>query len=78
MKNFIVLIFMIVLISCSKQEVIIENIQFSFGENNVAPNLVSKDGNLTLSWISSEEDQEAVLYYSQFTNENWKLPVQFA
>ena len=76
MKNFIVLIFMIILISCSKQEVIIENIQFSFGENNVAPNLVSKDGNLTLSWISSEEDQEAVLYYSQFTNENWKAPVR--
>ena len=76
MKNFIVLIFMIVLISCSKQEVIIENIQFSFGENNVAPNLVSKEGNLTLSWISSEEDQEAVLYYSQFINENWKLPVR--
>ena len=43
MKNFIVLIFMMVLISCSKQEVIIENIQFSFGKNNVAPNLVSKE-----------------------------------
>ena len=76
MKNFIVLILITVLISCSKQEVIIENIQFSFGENNVAPNLVSKDGNLTLSWISSEEDQEAVLYYSQFINENWKAPVR--
>ena len=76
MKNFIVLIFMIILISCSKQEVIIENIQFSFGENNVAPNLVAKEGNLTLSWISSEEDQEAVLYYSQFINKNWKAPVR--
>ena len=67
---------MSILISCSKQEVVIENIQCSFGENNVAPNLVSKDGNLTLSWISSKEDQEAVLYYSQFINNNWKEPVR--
>ena len=81
MKNSMVLIILTFLISCSsyssKQEVITENIQFSFGKNNAEPNLVSKDGNLTLSWISSEVDQEAVLYYSQFKDKKWKKHIRW-
>tara|TARA_B100000787_G_C16199267_1_gene303657 strand:- start:15449 stop:16648 length:1200 start_codon:yes stop_codon:yes gene_type:complete len=76
MKKFVIVFILGVLISCSQKEIIIKNIPFIYGKNNAEPNLVSKDGNLTLSWISSEPDKEATLYYSQFKEEKWKEPIR--
>ena len=60
----------------NKKEFKVEDIQFPYGYNNAQPNLVSKDGNLTLSWISSVENQEAVLLYTQYKDNSWSEPVR--
>jgi len=78
MKKLIPLFSLILIISCGKKEVIIENIPFEFGENNAEPNLVAKDGNLTLSWVSSIRGKEATLYYSQFKEGKWNVPTTVA
>ena len=74
MKKIFVFLGLMLIFSCTKKEFIIENIPFQFGENNAEPNLVAKDGNLTLSWISSVRDKEATLYYSQLTEGEWDEP----
>jgi len=72
MKYLILLLSFILCLSCSKQEVNIEEISFEFEGNNSAPNLVSNEGELTLSWISSKRDKEAGLNYTQLKNSEWK------
>ena len=76
MKKVFVLLSLTLMFSCAKKEFIVENIPFQFGENNAEPNLVAKDGSLTLSWISSVRGKEATLYYSQFANGNWNSPTK--
>ncbi|MDC3366576.1 sialidase [Flavobacteriaceae bacterium] len=76
MYRSVFLLFFLVTISCSKKEFKVESIQFPYGNNNAQPNLVSKDGNLTLSWISSVENQEAVLFYTQYKDNSWSEPVR--
>ena len=76
MYRSVFILFFLVTISCSKKEFKVESIQFPYGNNNAQPNLVSKDGNLTLSWISSVENQEAVLLYTQYKDNSWSEPVR--
>ena len=76
MYRSVFILFFLVTISCSKKEFKVESIQFPYGNNNAQPNLVSKDGNLTLSWISSVENQEAVLFYTQYKDNSWSEPVR--
>ena len=76
MYRSVFILFFLVTISCSKKEFKVEGIQFPYGYNNAQPNLVSKDGNLTLSWISSVENQEAVLLYTQYKDNSWSEPVR--
>lgn len=64
--------------SCSKEDFKVEEIQFSFGKNNAQPNLVSNGDDLTLSWISSEEDKEAILFLSQYKDNKWSAPISIA
>ena len=76
MYRSVFILFFLVTISCSKKEFKVESIQFPYGNNNAQPNLVSKDGNLTISWISSVENQEAVLLYTQYKDNSWSEPVR--
>jgi len=55
-----------------------EDIPFLYGNNNAQPNLVSYDGTLSLSWISSEQDNNASLHFSQLKNGKWIKPQKIA
>ena len=74
MNRVVLLVLFLFLASCARKDFVVEEIQFSFGKNNAQPNLVSDGDNLTLSWISSEEEQEAILFYSQYEDNKWKEP----
>ena len=78
MNKGIFLVLFLFLSSCTRIDFIIEEIQFSFGKNNAQPNLVSNGDHLTLSWISSEEDKEAILFYSQYEDNKWTAPTSIA
>ena len=73
-----ILLLFVILASCSKNDFLVEEVQFAFGENNAKPNLVSNDDNLTLSWISSVEDTHADLFYSEYINNKWSVPASIA
>ena len=78
MNRSVLLVLFLFLASCTKIDFVVEEIQFSFGKNNAQPNLVSNGDNLTLSWISSEEDQKAILFYSQYEDNKWTEPISIA
>ena len=59
-------------------EVLIEEIPFSYENSNAQPSLVSKNGSLSLSWISSNAKKEATLNFSQFKNGGWIEPKKIA
>jgi len=74
MKKVNVLFCILTLISCTTKEIFMEDIPFLYGNNNAQPNLVSYDGTLSLSWISSEQDNNASLHFSQLKNGKWIKP----
>lgn len=76
MKKTGLILGFILLMACSENTPVIQEIPFEFGVNNTAPNLVSRDGMLTLSWIRSVKGKEATLQYSQFKEEKWQAPIQ--
>ena len=78
MKKIFALFTIITIISCSSKEVTIEEISFLFDNNNAQPNLVSNDGALSLSWISSNDEDNTSLHISQFIDEKWTKPQTIA
>ena len=60
--------------SCSTKEVYIQEIPFFYENSNAQPNLVSSNGSLSLSWISSKEENKATLNYSQYKEGRWIKP----
>ena len=74
MKKFIITFTLLTIISCSTKEVFVEDIPFSYGNNNAQPNLVSSNGTLSLSWISSKKENKASLHFSQFKKGKWIKP----
>jgi len=78
MKKLSVFLLVIVLVSCSKKELVITEIPFDFGVNNAEPNLVAQDGKLSLSWVNAIRGEEATLFYSQLENTTWKKPTSIA
>ena len=60
--------------SCSTNEVYIQEIPFFYENSNAQPNLVSSNGSLTLSWISSKEENKASLNYSRYMEGRWIKP----
>jgi len=78
MNKFIIPFTLLTIISCTTKEVFIENIPFSYGNNNAQPNLVSSNGALSLSWISSKNENNASLHFSQFKNGKWIKPQTIA
>ena len=78
MKKLILIFYVISIISCKTREVFIKDIPFLFGNNNAQPNLVSTNGMLSLSWVSSKEDNEAFLNYSLYKQGKWSKPKSIA
>ena len=78
MKKFIIALFLFNLFSCNSNDVTIEEISFLYDNNNAQPSLVSNNGNLSLTWISSDEDMNASLNFIQFKNEGWTNPLRLA
>ena len=65
---------LLVIISCSTKEIFIEEIPFSYENNNAQPTLVSSNGSLSLTWISTKENY-ATLNFSQYKNGKWIKPL---
>tara|TARA_B110000305_G_scaffold69770_1_gene78360 strand:+ start:23 stop:1222 length:1200 start_codon:yes stop_codon:yes gene_type:complete len=78
LKKFIIIFILLTIISCTTKEVFIENIPFLYGDNNAQPNLVSSNGALSLSWISSKNKNKASLHFSQFKKGKWIKPQKIA
>lgn len=78
MKNFIFSFSLLSIFSCSSNDIIIEEISFVYDNNNAQPSLVSDNGTLSLSWISSDDDMNASLYFRKFENEKWTNPQKLA
>ena len=74
MKKFIIIFSLITTISCSTKEFHTQEIPISYENSNAQPNLVSSDGSLSLSWISSKEENKATLNYSQYKEGRWIKP----
>ncbi len=78
MKKFIITLTLLTIFSCTTKEVFIEEIPFLYGDNNAQPNLVSSNGTLSLSWISSKKENKASLHFSQFKKGKWIKPQTIA
>ncbi len=78
MKKIILTFCILSLISCTKNNVIIENIPFSYGKNNAQPNLVSFNGSISLSWISTLNNDDALLHLTQLKDGKWMKPLTIA
>ena len=74
MKKFIFFFSLLATMSCSTKEVYIQEIPFFYENSNAQPNLVSYNGSLSLSWISSKEENIASLNYSQYKEGRWIKP----
>ena len=74
MKKFIIIFSFLTMISCSRKEVHVQEIPFFYDNSNAQPNLVSYNGSLSLSWISSKEENKAFLNYSQYKKGRWIKP----
>ena len=78
MKKFIITLTLLTIFSCTTKEVFIEEIPFLYGNNNAQPNLVSSNGTLSLSWVSSKKENKASLHFSQFKKGKWIKPQTIA
>jgi hypothetical protein len=78
LKKFIIIFILLTIISCTTKEVFVEDIPFLHGDNNAQPNLVSSNGALSLSWISSKNKNKASLHFSQFKKGKWIKPQKIA
>ena len=74
MKKLIIIFSFLTTISCSRKEVHVQEIPFFYENSNAQPNLVSYNGSLSLSWISSKEENIAFLNYSQYKKGRWIKP----
>ena len=74
MKKFIIIFSFLTTIYCSRKEVHVQEIPFFYDNSNAQPNLVSHNGSLSLSWISSKEENKAFLNYSQYKKGRWIKP----
>ena len=78
MKKFIAIFSFLTIVSCTSKEVVIEEIPFLYENSNAQPSLVSKNGSLSLSWISSTKEKKVVLNFSQFNKGKWINPQTIA
>ena len=70
MKKFTIIFFFLA-ISCTSKDVVVKEIRFLHENSNAQPSLVSGEGSLSLSWISSKEGEKSTLNFSQFKEGKW-------
>ena len=71
MKIFVITLSLLTFFSCTSNDLKIEEISFLYDNGNAQPSLVSNNGSLSLTWISSDDDMNANLNFRQFKDENW-------
>ena len=70
MKKFTIIFFFLA-ISCKSKDVVVKEIRFLHENSNAQPSLVSGEGSLSLSWISSNEGNKSTLNFSQLKEGKW-------
>ena len=70
MKKFTIILSFLA-ISCTSKDVVVKEIRFLHENSNAQPSLVSGEGSLSLSWISSNEGKKFTLNFSQFKEGKW-------
>jgi len=78
MKKWTPYLLLLFIFSCSSKDVVIEEISFLYDKSNAQPSLVSNNGNLSLTWISSDQDMNANLNFRQFIDDKWTDSKTFA
>ena len=78
MKKCLLIFSFLSLLSCTSKDIQIEEISFLYDNSNAQPSLVSNNGSLSLTWISSDEDMNAELNFRQYKDEEWTSPQKIA
>ena len=78
MKKCLIIFALLGLLSCTSKDIKIEEVSFLYDKSNAQPSLVSNNGLLSLTWISSDEDMNAELNFRQFKDGDWLNPVTLA
>ncbi|MFL2587625.1 MAG: sialidase [Flavobacteriaceae bacterium] len=71
MKKFTIILSFLTIFSCTSKDVVVKEIPFLHENSNAQPSLVSGEGSLSLSWISSNEGKKSALNFSQFKEGKW-------
>ena len=66
MRRFVIILSLLIIFSCTSKDIIIEEISFLYDNSNAQPSLVSNNGYLSLTWISTDKDMNASLNFRQF------------
>ena len=78
MKKWTLYLLLLLIFSCSSKDVVIEEVSFLYDKSNAQPSLVSNNGDLSLTWISSDQDMNANLNFRQFIDDKWTDTKRFA
>ena len=78
MRRFVIILSLLIIFSCTSKNIIIEEISFLYDNSNAQPSLVSSNGSLSLTWISTDKDMNASLNFRQFEDEEWTNPQTLA
>ena len=78
MKKWTLYLLLLLIFSCSSKDVVIEEVSFLYDKSNAQPSLVSNNGDLSLTWISSDQDMNANLNFRQFIDDKWTDSKTFA
>ena len=71
MKKFTIILSFLTIFSCTSKDVVVKEIPFLHENSNAQPSLVSGEGSLSLSWISSNDGEKSTLNFSQFKEGKW-------
>ena len=71
MKKFTIILSFLTIFSCTSKDVVVKEISFLHENSNAQPSLVSGEGSLSLSWISSNEGEKSTLNFSQLKEGKW-------
>ena len=71
MKKFTIILSFLTIFSCTSKDVVVKEISFLHENSNAQPSLVSGEGSLSLSWISSNEGKKSTLNFSQLKEGKW-------